>query len=94
MDDTAALGLAGSAGGQGARGAGLLAGMSMWGMVAALVFSGAGYFYLKRGRAEGDVAKMGCGIVLMVYPYFVTDAVYTVLIGAALMAAPYLLQRF
>ncbi len=74
--------------------ASLLAGMSMWGIFVGLVFSGVGYFYLNRGRAEGNVPKIACGVALMVYPYFVVNTVYIVIVGLALMAAPYVMEKF
>lgn len=74
--------------------ASLLAGMSMGGIIASLVFSGVGYFHLNRGRSEGNVPKIACGVALMVYPYFVVNAVYIILVGLALMAAPYVMEKF
>lgn len=75
-------------------GEGTLFGMSAWGLTASLVFSGIGYFYLKRGRYQGDTLKIGCGVAMLVYPYFVTNALYIVLIGALLMSVPYIVERF
>ena len=92
MDENAVLGAAGRLAGQG--GAGTLFGMSMWGMMASLLFSGIGYFYVKRGRDQSDTVKLCTGIALIVYPYFVTNALYIALIGAALMAAPYLIEKY
>lgn len=74
--------------------ASLIAGMSMSGIIVGLVFSGLGYFYLNRGRAEGNVPKIACGVALMVYPYFVVNTVYIVLVGLSLAAAPYIMERF
>ena len=74
--------------------ASLLAGMSMGGIIASLAFSGVGYFYLNRGRAEGNVPKIACGIALMVYPYFVVNTLYIVVVGLALSAAPYVMEKF
>ncbi len=71
----------------------LLMGLSMWGIMASLVFSGIGYFYYKRGREQSDMVKLSCGIAMMLYPYFVSNAFYIVLLGAALMAAPYVIER-
>ena len=82
---------AGRLGGQGA--AGTLFGMTMGGMIASLVFSCVGYFYFKRGRSESDTNKLVCGIAMMVYPYFVTNALYITLVGAVLMAAPFIIER-
>ncbi len=83
---------AGRLGGQGA--AGTLFGMTMGGMIASLLFSAIGYFYFKRGRDQNDSVMLGCGIAMMVYPYFVTNALYITLVGAVLMAAPFIIERF
>ena len=92
MDGNSLTEVVGRIGGQG--GAGTLFGMTVWGMLASLVFSAIGYFYFKRGRDASDTTKIGCGIALMVYPYFVTNALYIVLLGTGLMAAPYIIERF
>ena len=78
----------------GKGGEGTLFGMSPWGMLASLLFSGIGYYYVKRGRDQGDMTRIGCGIALMLYPYFLSNALYIVLVGAALMAVPAVLERF
>lgn len=78
----------------GASANGLIFGMSMWGIIASLVFSGIGYYYFKRGRDQSDTIKIGCGIAMMFYPYFVTNAFYIVLLGVALMAAPSIIEKF
>lgn len=92
MDETSALAIAGQLGGQGAPGT--LFGLTMWGALASLFFSGVGLFYFKRGRYLNDTNKTACGVALLLYPYFVTDTLYITLIGLALMAAPYLIERY
>ena len=93
MDKDAVMEVSNRLGAQ-AGGPGTLFGMSAWGMVASLVFSGIGYYYFKRGRYQSDTVKIGTGIALMVYPYFISNAFYIVLAGAALMAVPYIAERF
>ncbi len=78
----------------GKGGEGTFFGMTAGGIIAGLVFSGIGYFYLKRGRDEGNTAKICCGVGMMLYPYFVSNTLYIVLIGAALMAVPDIMDRF
>ena len=80
-------------GGQPAASGNSLFGMSMWGILASLVFSGAGIFYFKLGRSDGDMPLMICGIILIIYPYFVASTLYIVLIGLALLALPWALKR-
>ena len=92
MDETSLMAAAGKLGGQG--GAGTFFGMTTWGMMASLLFSGIGFFYYKRGRYQNDTLKTACGLTMLVYPYFVTNALYITLIGAALMAVPYIVERY
>ena len=57
----------------------------LWGVVFSAI--GLGYFiYGKRQRAP---VPLVCGLVLMVFPYFVSNVWILVLLGAALLAVPY-----
>ncbi|TAN06976.1 MAG: hypothetical protein EPN38_06685 [Rhodanobacteraceae bacterium] len=60
----------------------------LWGMVFSAI--GAGYFIY--GKRQTSIAAMLCGIALVVYPWFVTSAWLTVIIGVVLMAIPYLVR--
>jgi hypothetical protein len=51
---------------------------------------GLGYFVY--GRKQRAVVPLVCGLVLMVIPYFVSNAVLLVAVGAVLAAMPYLLR--
>ncbi len=57
----------------------------VWGMLFGAI--GAGFFIY--GRRQQMFVPLICGIALMVYPWFVTNAALLVLIGVALMAIPY-----
>ena len=92
MDENSVIAAAGLLGGQGAPGT--LFGLTMWGALASLFFSGIGLFYFKRGRYQNDTNKTACGVALLLYPYFVTDTLYITLAGLALMAAPYVIERY
>lgn len=48
---------------------------------------GVGYFIY--GRKQQKVVPLACGLVLMVFPYFVSNTILLIVIGAALMAVPY-----
>ncbi len=51
---------------------------------------GLGYFiYGKRQRAP---IALACGLLLMVFPYFVANSWALVLVGAALLAVPWWLR--
>jgi hypothetical protein len=51
---------------------------------------GLGFFIY--GRNQKAPVPLVCGIALMVFPYFVSNVVLLVLIGAALIAIPYFLR--
>jgi hypothetical protein len=58
------------------------------GLVAGAI--GVGYFVY--GKKEGRFAAMLSGIALCVYPYLVAGTLWLCLIGAALLAAPFLVD--
>jgi hypothetical protein len=60
----------------------------IWG----LVFSSVGFGYFIYGKRQKAVVPAVCGLILMVYPYFITGTGLLVSIGAALMAIPYFLK--
>lgn len=57
----------------------------LWG----LLFSSAGLGYFLYGKKQARVVPLVCGIALMVFPYFVSNTLLLVGIGAALMGIPY-----
>jgi len=48
---------------------------------------GAGYFIY--GRKQRTTVPFVCGLVLMVFPYFVSNTLLMVIIGVVLMVLPY-----
>ncbi len=60
----------------------------LWG----LVFGSIGMGYFLYGKKQGRIAALVSGIALMVFPYFVTNWFFIVLIGMALMALPYFVK--
>jgi hypothetical protein len=57
----------------------------LWG----ILFSSIGLGFFIYGKKQGSIAPLITGIVLMIYPYFVSNTVALVAIGVALMAVPY-----
>ncbi len=51
---------------------------------------GAGYFIY--GKKQKAAAPMACGIVLMVFPYFVSSTLLLVGIGAVLLVLPFVVK--
>ena len=60
----------------------------LWG----LPFSSIGMGFFMYGRKQKRPVPLVCGIVLMIYPYFVPSAIWLVVIGAALCALPYFIR--
>ena len=52
---------------------------------------GAGYFLYGKRQQEG--VPMFCGFALMVFPYFVSSAYVLFIVGAILMAIPFLFRE-
>ena len=52
------------------------------GIFAALLVSGVGFGFFSYGRKTRRVAQSVGGLVLMVFPYFVSDTFWTLVIGA------------
>jgi len=57
-----------------------------------LLFSAVGAGYFIYGKKQRATVPFVCGLVLMVYPYFVSSLVLLVIIGVALMAVPYFVR--
>ena len=55
---------------------------------------GVGILYFKRGKATSDMPMLVSGIALLVYPYFITDTLYIVVVGLALTALPWAQSYF
>jgi hypothetical protein len=58
-----------------------------------LVFSTIGLGFFMYGRKQKVAAPLICGLVLMVYPYFISSIAVLVVIGAILIAIPYFFRR-
>ena len=53
-----------------------------------LLFGSVGGVYAFYGRKTYDASFLVCGVLLMIYPYFVPGALLTILVGAALIMFP------
>jgi hypothetical protein len=60
----------------------------LWG----LLFGSIGLGYFVYGKKQGRFAALLSGAGLMVFPYFVSNAWLSILIGIALMALPFFWQ--
>ncbi|MCB1163089.1 hypothetical protein KDL67_10420 [bacterium] len=66
--------------------------MSAGGLFLGLLFSTIGVGFFIYGKKQGAPVPLICGLVLMVYPYFVANPVVEILIGLALIALPYFVR--
>lgn len=57
----------------------------LWGVL----YSSAGLGFFIYGKKQTKIVPLVCGLALMVYPYFMPNAVALVLTGLALVAIPY-----
>ena len=57
----------------------------LWGVV----FGSIGLGYFVYGKRQRVVVPLVCGLALMAFPYFVSNTVLVVVIGAVLAALPY-----
>jgi len=57
-----------------------------------VLFSSIGLGFFIYGRRQQAAVPLVCGIALMLFPYFVSNAWAMVLVGATLMAIPYFVR--
>ena len=57
-----------------------------------IIFGGVGMGYLLYARQQSNPFAFFSGVVLCVYPYFVDNIFMVLLIGAAVIALPFLLK--
>jgi hypothetical protein len=57
----------------------------LWG----LLFSSIGLGFFLYGKKQRAVVPLVCGLVLMIYPYFIPNVFAVVVIGIVLTAVPY-----
>lgn len=60
----------------------------LWGMLFGAI--GVGFFIY--GKRQAMIMPLVCGIALIVYPWFVSGALLTLVIGLALVALPFVLR--
>ena len=74
-------------------GKGVLFGLSAWGLAVGLIVSTVGYFYFRHGKQNSDFFTLGTGMALMVFPYFVTNTLYVILVASAIILFHYFSDR-
>jgi hypothetical protein len=61
----------------------------MWGVLFSAI--GAGVFVY--GRRRREIVPLVCGVLLSVYPWFVTNTIALVAVGVVLTVAPFAIRR-
>lgn len=57
-----------------------------------VIFSSIGLGYFMYGKKQKMTVPLVCGLVLMIFPYFIESSVVLSLIGIALSVLPYFLR--
>ena len=60
----------------------------LWGMLFSMI--GIGFFMY--GKRQKALVPLACGLILMIYPYFISNAIVMVVIAVALMTIPYFIE--
>jgi hypothetical protein len=66
--------------------------LDMASLVWNVLFGAVGAGYALYGKKQQEPIPLLCGVGLMVFPYFVSSTILLVLIGAILMAIPFLFR--
>jgi len=61
-------------------------------IVAGILFGAIGFGYFLYGKKQRKRVPLLCGIVLMIYPYFLTNHIALALIGVAISVIPYFVR--
>jgi hypothetical protein len=64
------------------------------GQVLALFMSSVGLGYTIYGKKQAHAVALGCGVLLMVVPYVVSNVAALLIVALTLMVLPFVLHRF
>jgi predicted membrane protein len=60
----------------------------LWG----LLFGSVGLGFFLYGKKQKAIVPLVCGLALMLFPYFISNAVLLVVVGLALVVLPYFVR--
>jgi len=60
----------------------------LWG----LLFGSFGLGFFVYGRKQKAIIPLVCGLILMVYPYFISNTIILVILGVVLTGIPYFIR--
>ena len=58
-----------------------------------VLFGSIGFGYFLYGKKQKSTVPLVCGLVLMIFPYFIEQTVALLLIGSVLSIVPYFLRN-
>ena len=64
----------------------------VYGIVAIILFSIVGFGYFLYGKKSVNYIFLICGIILMVFPYIITNTVYLIITGIVLSVIPLIIK--
>lgn len=66
--------------------------MDMTSLFLAVLFGSVGLGFFMYGRKQSAIVPLVCGVVLMIYPYFISNVIVLAVVGVVLMAIPYFIR--
>jgi len=70
----------------------MIASMSTASLLWGMIFGAIGGGYMIFGHRQKNIMALACGLVMMLYTWFITNSWLIVLIGAILMVLPFKLR--
>lgn len=67
-------------------------GLNAWGLLWGLLFGSCGLAFFVYGKKRKAAVPLVCGLLLMVFPYFIANTLLLVVIGIVLMVVPYFVR--
>ena len=64
----------------------------VYGIVAIIFFSIIGFGYFLYGKKSTNYVFLICGIILMIFPYFVSNITYVIIIGIVISLIPLIIK--
>lgn len=71
----------------------LILNLDPWYLMLSLVFGMIGFGYFRYGKRQSELLMMIAGVLLMVFPYLITNLVAVVVVGLFLVAGPLVARR-
>jgi hypothetical protein len=64
-----------------------------WNLFLIVIFSAIGFGYFIYGKRQREGMPLVAGILLMLYPYFVSSTLGLIVVGIMIMAVPFAIKR-